>query len=1178
MDVQRTFAVALAILSLGWSTTHAEQYTIPVFPAPGTSGDPQGVLRIVNDTGEAATVRVLAIADDGSRSGPATIALGATTAAEFDATELQSANAARGLSGGFGPLSGEVRLSIGSDVPVVPMAFVRASDGTLSAMHDMVRPTAGAAGEAYRYEISVFNPSTVVTQASRLRLINPGDTPAAVMIAGRDDSGAVASAGDVTLSLPADGARTLTAQQLEAGGAGLTGRLGAAIGAWRLSVSSDRPLQVVNIGASLTGHWNNLSTTAVRGAAAADLANFNDRFVDESVVREVEGGPFGLMFLENGRFADTVQTGGVIAFLEGGYDYVGLGPDAGRLTLEYDDGGQCRANMYFTSRTTGWFASHCVGGVDPGETRSGGNWFLKGEEDGGGADPVETTYGVDEALPGVPTSGSFVPVRLSGGSVSASGGSTTINLNDGGQVELNDGTRYACASAGGCEIVDGTVTRGSVTGRVPGSGGGGIDRSPVFPAQGRPGDRTYTVDKPIDALTLPVATGGDPPLNYSLSPDVPGLRFASAARRLSGTPTEAGSYAMSYTVMDADGDRHTINFTIAVGGGEATGTAGSFLTGGNFRGFAYAGDRYYFLSWLNDKVYAYTDTGLRDPDNDFDLAQDVSLSDRLFYANGRFYLSPGGGKLYAYTVTGQRDAPNDFDFGLRDGAHPGGVAYADGRYYVRIGRTILAYTASGTREVAADFDLDLDDNNRSPSASVYAAGRIYVVDSRALKVFAYTGSGARDAGADFNLACGNGRPIGFAYAKGRFRVLDFAGTDGSGVYTYSGTDENPDLHACFPANIEPGTEIYRLGTAISELALPAARPSPRGGTLTYSLSPAVPGLSFNAATRRLSGTPTAPGRFEMTYTVTDAGGESDSLTFPIVVTSDADLVVESVSVSDSSLDAGQTFTLRVTVRNVGTESSPATRLDYRRSSSTNISDRYYPVGTGSVSGLSASRTSTESISLTAPSSAGTYYYGACVVRVAGELDIYNNCSSGVRVTVGDSGGGGGSTDACRAGLVVNPGESCTYNGADFSVNNSGRGTILAGGILLASSSQIDARESTFNGVRWNFYATRNSDSNSWTIQVAESGGSGGSGDSGGGGGSTAGCRAMLVVNPGESCTYNGADFSVNNSGRGTILAGGILLASSSQIDARGSTFNGVRWNFYATRNSGSNSWTIQVAD
>ena len=578
MNVRKSFT-ALALLFLGWSAAHAEQYTIPLFLAPGTSGDPQGVLRLVNDSGEAATVQVFAIADDGTRAGPATIALGASAAVQFDATELQSANAARGLSGGLGRFPGDVRLSIDSDAPIVPLAFARASDGTLSAMHDTVRP-ALAEGEPHRYEIPVFNPSTEAAQASRLRLINPGDAQAAVTIAGRDDGGAAAAGGDVTLTLPAGGARTLTARQLEAGDAGLTGRLGATAGGWRLTVSSDLPLQVVNVVASSTGRWNNLSTTAVRGAAPADPAGFNDRFVGQSAILETEDGSSSFAIMANGRFSETARVDGMAATSEGGYDYVALGPDAGQLTQDYDDGRRCRANLYFASRTGGWFASHCTGGLDAEETWRGGNWFVEGEEDDGGGDggSIQTTYGVNDALPGVPTSGTFIPARLSGGSVRASGGSTTIDLNNGGHIDLNDGTRYTCALAGGCAIVDGTVTRGSVTGRTAGSGGGEIDRFPVFPAAGRPGDRTYTVGTAIDALTLPEATGGNPPLTYSLSPDVPGLSFDAAARRLSGAPAEAGSYAMSYTVTDADGDLHTLHFTIEVGAGEADDHGDTFDT------------------------------------------------------------------------------------------------------------------------------------------------------------------------------------------------------------------------------------------------------------------------------------------------------------------------------------------------------------------------------------------------------------------------------------------------------------------------------------------------------------------------------------------------------------------------------------------------------------------------
>ena len=53
--------------------------------------------------------------------------------------------------------------------------------------------------------------------------------------------------------------------------------------------------------------------------------------------------------------------------------------------------------------------------------------------------------------------------------------------------------------------------------------------------------------------------------------------------------------------------------------------------------------------------------------------------------------------------------------------------------------------------------------------------------------------------------------------------------------------------------------------------------------------------------------------------------------------------------------------------------------------------------------LAAGASSNVSISITVPSTAGTYYYGACVDPVAGEVQTANNCSSGVRVAVTASG-------------------------------------------------------------------------------------------------------------------------------------------------------------------------------
>ena len=113
----------------------------------------------------------------------------------------------------------------------------------------------------------------------------------------------------------------------------------------------------------------------------------------------------------------------------------------------------------------------------------------------------------------------------------------------------------------------------------------------------------------------------------------------------------------------------------------------------------------------------------------------------------------------------------------------------------------------------------------------------------------------------------------------------------------------------------------------------------------------------------------------------------------------ADLVVQSPTVTDASPHPGESFTFSATVRNQGTGQSAATTLRYYRSTDAAISAADTEVGTDAVDALTPAGTSDESISLTAPTTAGTYYYGACVDPVSGEFDTGNNCSNSSMVTV-----------------------------------------------------------------------------------------------------------------------------------------------------------------------------------
>jgi len=119
-------------------------------------------------------------------------------------------------------------------------------------------------------------------------------------------------------------------------------------------------------------------------------------------------------------------------------------------------------------------------------------------------------------------------------------------------------------------------------------------------------------------------------------------------------------------------------------------------------------------------------------------------------------------------------------------------------------------------------------------------------------------------------------------------------------------------------------------------------------------------------------------------------------TDPVV---EPDFTIQSLQSNKSTLAPDEPFTLSVTVKNSGNGQAPSTTLRYYRSTDNNISTSDTQVGSDSVSVLEANLTSAESISLTAPTTAGTYYYGVCVDSVTNESDTGNNCSMAVSVTV-----------------------------------------------------------------------------------------------------------------------------------------------------------------------------------
>ena len=160
------------------------------------------------------------------------------------------------------------------------------------------------------------------------------------------------------------------------------------------------------------------------------------------------------------------------------------------------------------------------------------------------------------------------------------------------------------------------------------------------------------------------------------------------------------------------------------------------------------------------------------------------------------------------------------------------------------GTAPLVYSVS-----ALPAGLVFDSGTRTISGTPTAA-----TDGAVIVIYTVIDSGGSAAVLTFNITVNEGLSLG--------DFFDFFGSSGKVIPTAS-----HDL-----AEIRE----FIVGQRVEGIVLPAAS----GGTapLTYSLSPALPaGLTFDAVTRTIAGTPRAAAETAYMYTVTDANGASASL-------------------------------------------------------------------------------------------------------------------------------------------------------------------------------------------------------------------------------------------------------------------------------------------------------------
>ena len=128
---------------------------------------------------------------------------------------------------------------------------------------------------------------------------------------------------------------------------------------------------------------------------------------------------------------------------------------------------------------------------------------------------------------------------------------------------------------------------------------------------------------------------------------------------------------------------------------------------------------------------------------------------------------------------------------------------------------------------------------------------------------------------------------------------------------------------------------------------------------------------------------------------------STAVTVTVVPAPGPDLVVDTPTTHDIPPALGTFFSLYATVRNQGADASgPATLLFYRSTDSTITTSDERIGGGSSIRGLSPTETNFLSDQSRAPSTPGTYYYGACVVSSRDESNTANNCSPALTIVLG----------------------------------------------------------------------------------------------------------------------------------------------------------------------------------
>ncbi len=963
-----------------------EAHTIPYVPTASSQGH-AGFVRIESRSPRSGEVRVVAVDDAGQRMEAGRLTLDAGAAIEFETGAMESGDASTGLTG-TGPGQGDWRLELTTELDIEARAYAR-SEGFVTALHDAALVT----GEV---ELPLFNPGGDARR-SVLRLANARGEPAAVSVWGVDDAGR--AGGPVTAELGPWEARSYAASELESGSAaGLTGSLGDGDGGWRLTLSADR------------------------GSAYATNLLLDGSGVLSSVPGGVSRGGFHRVPLFPSA-SDGEGRRGVVRVVNGSADSAEMSIEAFDATdrayerLELTLAGEASGQFDSSDLEQGNAEKGLTGSTGPGE----GDWWLEltSASDIEVLSYVDTASGPLSALRG--TAGVETATGMRYQAVLLSGEASELRLlNAGGEmVEVRvSGTDDGGAPGGPVEVtLEPWVARTLAWGMLS-EGEGGL-RGALGSGTGS-WRLSLESDGEIDVLSLVRGAGGmlsdvsrrgrpagAPPRTDVIDATAAGADLVAAVGAPAGalapgevftlraTVRNAGGVAAPATTLryyrSSDAAITTADTEVETTAVAALARAGAVATSLALNAPSEPGTYYYGA--CADAVPEETNTA-----NNCSAAVAVTVEARpdlaVAVAVPDGEVAPGGSLNLRATVRNVGDAASSSttlryyrsldanistsDAELGTDAVGALAAGADGAGSL----TLSAPTTPGTYYYGACADAVADESDTSNNCSAAIAVTVREPPRRPdLAVAATLSESAVEPEESFRLAArvsNQGRGDAPATMLRYYRSED-------GMIAPSDTGLGADGVAALAAG---GFE-----TLSRELAAPS-----EPGTYYYgACADAVPEESIT----------------------------SNNCSAAVAVTVEArpDLAV-AVVVPDGEVAPGGSFELRATVRNRGGAASSSTTLRYYRSSDASIATSDAEVGTDAVGALAAGADGAGSLTLSAPTTPGTYYYGACVDAVAEETNTANNCSAAVALTVREPPPGPDLVvTAMLSDAVVDPGET-----------------------------------------------------------------------------------------------------------------------------------------------------------